>query len=459
MHIDRLEIEKLRIELFREFDKHLDDLDVSDVELQRYIDSIKFSISYGARDIQCSEFVKGYIKQKKLRVTSLGIYQDMDLVQSHRALFYEIHEAWKVYKASHKLKTNFSREEVGLEFESIADRKTKEGREDLREYMDPIDNPELFDQLLTRLCWAICGQLVPDKDSVEFRRAKAFVGHFIWSVQMKLHKGVENTLLQGNQAMLMFVSTNQKTGKSTATRLLLEPIGKKGFVWKADFVRLEDQFSIQNLAFNYVAVFDDAARSNIKSMSKFKQVVTEDEIHFRGMYSATEHRFPKIATLIATSNKTARELVNDTTGLRRFHQVLTNNESVDTGRGIDLNTICKMDMRTLWRTVPLDETSPLFKYLTPEELNVYESESRPRSTVESWLRDMQYSPGTREGGAELKPAKPLYESYKEWGKEAGIGPNHLCTRDNFITKLKELGAEAGRTSAFRGVYIYEDIDI
>jgi len=453
--VDKEELEHERIKVIQAISELKVNADDGN-GVPNFYDTLLQSAMNAGRDLSCEEFVRGYAEANKVTVEPNGIFMKGDLVRNHKAFFYRMHETWRQYARIHGLKPgSVSRETIALEFEAVLEKQWDEKKQTLRKTFKPIDNPEEFDELLTAFTRAVCGKLYPDEDSVDFRRQKAFIGHFLWQLQMKLHHGPQAILRQGNEAMLLFISKAQKTGKSTTVRRLLETINDMGFVWKTHFDRLEDQFSLMNLAYNYVAWFDDAGRSSVKNMARFKQIVTDDEVNFRAMYTQSEMRMPKMSVLIGTSNKPARELLNDTTGLRRIHQVFVNGESVDTGGGIDLDFLDSFDHERLIRLVPMGEkTSPIFRYITPQELSQYEDEIRPRHIVELWMNDMGYEPGCK-GNGKLKPSGDLYQSMLDWGNANGYRQPYIPNAESFGNKLVENGCERGRNGKYRGFYIIE----
>jgi hypothetical protein len=232
----------------------------------------------------------------------------------------------------------------------------------------------------------------------------------------------------------MLVSPKQKTGKSTTVRHMISPFDEAGFLWKARLDRLDDNFSFSNLAYNYIALFDDMCTATSINLGKFKQLITDDEVSFRQIYTSTEIKLPKMATLIGTSNKSPRELMHDTTGLRRFHVIDVANENVYTGNGIELSVITSIDWVMFYRLCPMTETSPLFTYITPEELAAYEEGIRPKHIVEQWIEDKEYTPdGVRE-----MSAQQLYDDFRVWAYGAGYGAQYVPTIKSFSQKLIEL---------------------
>ena len=425
----------------------------SDPSLTAFYATLMQAVWQSGTEMSSQQFVLDYCKTHNIEVRPNGIYAGGDLIRNHKPFFYRMHEVWRDLSASNNLKgSRITRDTIALEFEAILEEAWDKKRKDLRKSLLPIEDKKLFHSLLLQFTKAVVGKHYPDESSVDFRRAMAFIGHFLWQLQMKLHHGPNSVLRQGNESMLLLISRQQKTGKSTTVRRLLEPFNNMGFVWKTDFNRLEDQFSLQNLAYNYIAWFDDAGRASPKNMAKFKQIVTDDEVNFRAMYTQTEMRMPKLSTLIGTSNKAARELINDTTGLRRIHQIFVNPDSVDTGGGIDLDTLDSFDHTSLIRSTPLGpQASPLFDYITPKELREYEESTRPKHIIELWLNNNGYIPGGAEDS--LKKTTDMYKHLCAWAADNGYGKKFTPTSESFRQKLLEMGFIAGRSKKVRGFYI------
>ena len=425
--------------------------EVDDEELQEYYKMLMMTAGFGTGLVSCQRYVRAFNEQEQVEIKPNGIFHKGELVRNHRAFFYRLHESWKEYRKVHDLKENFRREEVALEFEAIQEDHWKTKVEDLREKLRPEPDMAQFDQMLDQVVWAMCGHRVVDRDDIEFRRNKGFLAHFMWQLQMKLHKGPETILRAGNESTLLLISQQQKSGKSTTVRYLLAPILDAGFVWKSDFARLEDNFSLHNLAYNYVGWFDDAARASSKNMERFKQVVTDDEVNFRAMWSQTEMRMPKLATLIGTSNKDASELFHDTSGLRRFHQIFVNNSSVDTGRGIDLDFISQFDFTKMYKCITINNETPMFRYITQAELNTYEQQIRPKHVVELWVDDTKYEPGNV--GDTVKLHTELYDEFRVWASRNGYGGKYMPNMTSFKHKMQIAGFEKGRNNKGWGFYV------
>lgn len=440
MEIDRTHLEMQRIELLQ----HLGKWRKGKEDTTLY-NIATFAVQNGARELDCQEFVKNYNKIYNIQVTPSGIYKDGDIIKNPKVLVYRIHQEFKRYKNANKIKTAIAKDEIGLEFEAILEDQWEYKRDKLRERLQHEDNPRKFKDLIKILAFALVGEV----DDVEFRQVCAFVSHFVWQTMMKLHYGPKSILKGGNEAVLILVSPKQKTGKSTTVRFMTQIFDETGFLWKARFDRLDDQFSFANLAYNYVAFFDDMHTTNAVNMGKFKQIITDDEVSFRQMYTSTEMKLPKTATLIGTSNKSPRELMYDTTGLRRFHEINVRNGDVLEGNGIDLDLLSKFDWEALYRTCPLSEETPMFQYISHNELGDYEESIRPKHVVELWLDEHGYGPG----GSTFLTTKELYGNMRVWATVAGYNSSYIPTMQSFSQKMVELRYRKIRQNDSRGFYV------
>jgi hypothetical protein len=418
----------------------------SDTELTNYFSTLIFSVDNIGKSPTCAEFVSYFLDKHKIEVDQYQIYREGDLIRNETVLYYEIHEAYKLYCKLNKIQNrSFSERNVASEFELIAEKKWREKRQFLRKELKYIDDTTLFDRLLSDFVNAICGK----KHKGHKRRIeliKGFIAHWLWQLMRKLFYGAKSIKKFGNESMLVLYSVDQKTGKSVTVSKLLSAFSEFGFMWKADFSRLEDAFSTKNLAMNYVVVFDEMARASQSNMAKFKHIVTEEETMFRGMYTQKEFRMPKLCSMIGTTNASCRTLFNDTSGLRRFHEITVN--GIKEG-GIDLNYLDNFDFKMLLKTVPFNlETSPLFNYVTEEELRKYDEWMRPRHVVELWLDDF-----TLESKEEvLIPISVLYNRFSLWASQNGYRHPYVPNTESFRKKMEELGVEKGRTTRFGRTY-------
>jgi len=403
----------------------------------------------------CSEFVSNYIRTEKVDIRPDGVFVDGVLVRNPKAFFHTLHQRYKLYKRERNFKSNISLDEISLEFDAILEEQWREKQTDLRTKLAFIDDRTKWDKMLHEFIIALAGHQC-DMGSVTFRLYKAFLAHWLWGVMRKLNFGAQSVLRSGNQSVLMLVSTQQKTGKSTTCRILVSPFEDAGFVWRTNFARLNDNFSLSNLAYNYIAWYDDADRDSSLNMGKFKQIVTDDLVSYRVMFRQQEMRVPKLSSFLGTSNKSARELMHDSSGLRRFHQIFVNNESVDTGRGIDLDYMSTMNMELLYRLTPIGEESPIFDFITPQELSQYEDEIRPRHIIEEWISEDGLQPAppeTPESDRELLKLEAMYGEFSLWAGGHGYDKKYTPNAISFGHKLAELGFERGRNSQFRGFWV------
>jgi len=398
--------------------------------------------------LQNYKFVDYYFTTNNIEVKREGVYQNNVLLGNVRVLAHEIKKKWDIFKMLNSIKGfNLSIQDILMEVESRGYTEWRERTDVLRASLTPEVDREWFDQHIKILAKALCGRSHKE-DSLEFRRSMAFLAHFFWQVQTKLQYGAQAVINQGNEAMLLLVSAKQKSGKSTAVRMMVRPFSEERLVWKTSLDRLEDGFSLCNLADNYIAWFDDMGRSNLKSMSRFKQIVTDDEINFRRMFTQQEVCMPKTATLIGTSNQPARVLVKDSTGLRRFHEIYVNSGSACLGEGIDLDVIKAIDFERMFRSVPLGDT-PLFDYITPIELDDYEETNRLRHVVEEWILALEHNSEEEV----FKIGKELYRHMRTWALDAGYTTTYIPTYPLFRAKMHELGHKEVREGSKRGFYI------
>lgn len=409
-------------------------------KLRTLLNNIENAETTSARDI-CLK----YMEDNDVHINKGNFYQKKDLIERDKVLAYKIFDSYrKRMRELGKRKVIFTLQDFELSLEWILEDEEKLRLEKLRCKLKPVKNLKEFDRQVELLADALCGRRHL-KASVEFRRAKAFIAHWVWQVMMKLHEGHKSVLDVGNESMLVFYSPDQKTGKSTTVRWMLKEFLNSGTAWKIDFARLDDNFSLHNLSKNYVAIMDEMAHASRSDAARFKQLVTEDEISYRVMHSQKEMRRPKLACLIGTTNTTCRILFGDTSGLRRFHEIEVNSISLG---GVDFDKLKKVDFKSMFVTVPLSKTeSPLFRYISEEELSSYEDWMRPRHVVEQWMEESGYVTDQVTVDSEFYALKSLYDDFVQWTVDNGVRGNFVPTKRFFSIKLESMGGLRGRRRA------------
>jgi predicted P-loop ATPase len=399
---------------------------------------------------EVESFVKWAFDYFQIQIHKGGLYISKFPVED-KLVAYSLYKIFKKhYRLNKSYVINATREEIELEIRQLKKSKDFLTLAKLKRTLQSEPDVQKFNYLLENLAKYTLGK-ADYKNNVSKRLFKGFVAHFIWQVMSKLHLGLEISSKVKYEAMLVLYSRSQGTGKTTFIEQLCKPFNRGGFIWRADLDRLSDNFSAGNLTNNYIGLIDEISKMDQKNTAKFKQVVTETEINYREMYSQGERKCEKLCTFIGGTNISCENIFYDTTGLRRFHQIEV--RSREEGR-MSLKEICAFDFLSLWKSVPLyTDKTPLFDYITQEELSEYEENLRPKDSVEHWLEDLTDFRllKTKEEDCNFISLQELYDKYAEWCRSAGN--IRSFSKPGLSKHLFSLGYTKARNKNARGFYI------
>ncbi len=138
--------------------------------------------------------------------------------------------------------------------------------------------------------------------------------HFIWQVKRKL-VGKKTKW----ESLLHIYSRDQGKGKSWAIRHLLTPL--QPAVIYSKLTTFCDDRSSASLARNYVAFVDEIDWPTKESGEYLKTIITSPEVSYRPMRTNDVVTITNNVTLITAANRQIYEIINDSSGNRRYHQI------------------------------------------------------------------------------------------------------------------------------------------
>jgi hypothetical protein len=230
----------------------------------------------------------------------------------------------------------------------------------------PID-PRGADEVAA-WCTAITGHL----DSVD----TTVVCHWLWQVKRRLAG-----LPTHDELMLVIYGHVQGTGKSTALRRLVEPLGE--LVIDVSARTFSDEREAQVMATHAIGILDEMARVSTTEAADIKRVITQPAVSYRRMRENGRITARRLMTFAGTANEPVSLLVNDTTGARRFHQLDVN----PTG-AVDWSAINAINVDLLWRAVN-EHDAPQIHAVLPQ-LRQRQLALVARDAVTGWLEDERW---------------------------------------------------------------------
>jgi hypothetical protein len=217
-------------------------------------------------------------------------------------------------------------------------------------------------------CAAITGRV----DSVD----TTVVCHWLWQVKRRLAG-----LPTHDELMLVIYGHVQGTGKSTALRRLVAPLGELAIDVSAR--TFSDEREAQVMATHAIGILDEMARVSTTEAADIKRVITQPAVSYRRMRENGRITARRLMTFAGTANEPVSLLVNDTTGARRFHQLDVN----PTG-AVDWSAINAINLDLLWRAVNEHDAPPIHVVLP--ELRQRQLTLVARDAITSWLEDERW---------------------------------------------------------------------
>lgn len=198
--------------------------------------------------------------------------------------------------------------------------------------------------------------------------------HMVWCTKRRL-----NNLRTKYEMMLVFTG-GQGAGKSHALReYLFKPFGDLAHT-SVGFETLSDSRENRLFSDHYIAMFDEMSGAHKADMERVKQIITSGIIKQRRMGTTSHDSLPMNCAFFGTANMPLEMLIKDTTGMRRFWEIVVDSAAETSKRWADLKDI---NIKLIWQSADHnDEVSPIEPYL--QELQVKQENIREKSIVE-WL--------------------------------------------------------------------------
>lgn len=179
---------------------------------------------------------------------------------------------------------------------------------------------------------------------------KLVIKQIIWLIKRNV-----NNLPTKNEIMLFFFG-EQGIGKSYAFEKMFRFIFKGLYISDCKLETLLEDRQVDLFTRKFVINFDDASMQgnsfNTKNMGEIKAKLSNNTITYRPMGSNTARTDFKKFTAVSTTNLDFKELIQDSTGARRFFQMTSDNKEneIFDKEYFDANDIDEK-MRELWCSV------------------------------------------------------------------------------------------------------------
>lgn len=267
--------------------------------------------------------------------------------------------------------------------------------------------------------------------------AKLVFKQIIWLIKRNLFN------LPTKNEMMMFFFGSQGIGKTYAFNKIFKTMFKGLYIGDCKLDTLLEDRQVELWTRKLVVNFDDASASgnvsfNTKNMGEIKSKLSNDTITYRPMGTNESKTVSKKFTAVSTTNIDFKELIQDSTGARRFFQLISDNETNELfdDKYFDGSDI-EEKMRELWMSVDennkngflFDRTNPLVL-----ELDAIQRTYIKVDTVTEFFDEYKFCKSENESLTATKLSfTSAYRDYKNYCEENGI--KHVLKQSNFKAKL------------------------
>ena len=280
---------------------------------------------------------------------------------------------------------------------------------------------------------------VSDKDRDRYNADRLMLAHWAWTLKRRICKLDKNPALP----MMMVFRGKQGGGKTSFVEKYLGSVFSNRVV-STDLSTLHDKAEFEKWTSNVIINFDELSFKGIKSGDRgrttdlLKQLLTSSHTQERMFHTQSQQTFDIRATFCCTSNNPLAERISDHTGMRRYWEIICDNN--ESRPQFDWDKLAAIDWLDFWRGV--DEHQPR-GYITPEH--------KFFSKIESVQNDYCVQPSLRrwfEEHYEVYHRKKLYEL-----TGYGINKDEDLRKDG-VTTFSALGLYGEYTDAMQEVDNY-----
>lgn len=241
----------------------------------------------------------------------------------------------------------------------------------------------------------------------------AVMRHFIWQIRRKLF-GLEVV-----HHLMPILYGRQGSGKSKALERLFKPM-ETLLTKPRDLTQLTDVRSQARFNKYFICFIDEMGQAAKADSATLKSTITDSMVDWRPMGTNDDASKSNNCTFIGASNESVSDLIRDTTGLRRFYELVC-------AEATDRETINNMDYDALWRSVDETQDAPILPLL--DKLTTVQQQSTAINPIDMWFEEQEQL--TSEW-SEWPSASDVYEEFAKHAIAKGI------TSQKFFNRMKDL---------------------
>jgi len=245
----------------------------------------------------------------------------------------------------------------------------------------------------------------------------AVIAHWMWLVKRKaLNMPVKHQIMP-----VLFGP--QGGGKTVAIEKLIYPL--ETFRLAISMHQLSDERTYDGLANNFIVVFDELQGVERTDMNALKKQITTNYNTYRKLHTHIVVSVPMRCSFIGATNRPISESFNDSTGMRRFWELVTLDK-------LDWEAIGSIDYKELW--IGIDENNNEGYLKGDRLLEVHQEQHKHvnKEQIDEFLEDVYLRPESSESTVEVC-LEDLFPSYIHWTAKMGI--NKKMTKDYLKKRL------------------------
>lgn len=204
--------------------------------------------------------------------------------------------------------------------------------------------------------------------------------HWIWQVKRRL-LGLDTKY----EIMIAFLGA-QGVGKSYAADKFLKAL-PADIYGQATVSDLLDERNSKRWERIHIVLLDEISRESKDSLAKLKDWITKRELDYRPMRTNSMERVQKNAQGIATTNFPLGYILRDSSGMRRFWTIHSDNKANHTCEGLDA-----IDYTEMYNYVDESREKGYYNPDHPryEEICALQNDSRDKTPIEEFLYKERY---------------------------------------------------------------------
>lgn len=221
----------------------------------------------------------------------------------------------------------------------------------------------------------------------------------------------------------------QGGGKSTAIESLLSPLS--GVITTLRMDQVSDDRNFTAFTNYMVAFLDEMAGHKKVIIEDFKRIVTSQKLMYRPMRTNTQVLIDNLCNFIGASNLPLSEIIRDTTGNRRFFELVALEK-------LNHELVNSIDYVALWKGVD-EKVERGYYERVRSQIEAMQGRASIKDDLETFLEDFNITP--EENGTELI-VKSIYDHYVVHIKSHG--GDYPLRYQTFCNKLEAMGFKMDR---------------